>query len=348
MSVSGPAQDVSHAAAWHLPHRFDEGNPAAERSTRLVLGITLLMMVAEIIGGLYSNSMALLADGWHMSSHAVAIGMAALAYALARRHAHDTRYAWGTWKIEVLGGFVSALLLLLVAAAMLWGSVERLFAPLAIHYTEAIWIAVIGLVVNLVCAALLHGAHDHDHGHGHSHDHALAHDDHDHDDHDHDHDHDDHDDHAHAHHGEDVNLRSAYVHVLADAATSLLAIAALLGGSWLGWWWLDSVIGMVGAVVVAVWALGLLRETGAVLLDHERHLPVGERVRARVLDTANGGDIEISDLHVWRVGRSRYACVLGLVTHRAELQPDDVRGWLRSLPELYHVNVEINRCSACR
>lgn len=326
-----------------MPHQFDEGNPAAERGTRWVLVITLLMMVAEIVAGLLANSMALLADGWHMSSHAIAIGMAALAYAMARRHANDPRYAWGTWKIEVLGGFASAFALVGVAALMAWSSAERLLNPLPIHYGEAIWVAVIGLLVNLACAKILHGAHgDHSHHHGHhdhDHNHAAGRDKHDH-----------HPGHVAKHeHGahQDVNLRSAYVHVLADAMTSVLAIAALLGGSLFGWQWLDPAIGLFGSVVVAVWAVGLLRDTSAVLLDREMQGPIVEQLRAALQAPANGGDIEIADLHLWRVGRSRYACILGLVTHRADLEPQQVRDWLADVPALYHVSVEINHCDHC-
>ncbi|MDB5801799.1 MAG: cation transporter [Rhodocyclales bacterium] len=328
----------SHASHdWEMPHQFDEGNPAAERGTRWVLVITLLMMVAEIVVGLFSNSMALLADGWHMSSHAIAIGMAALAYTMARRHAHDPRYAWGTWKIEVLGGFASAFALVGVAGLMAWSSIERLISPLPIQYGEAIWVAVIGLVVNLVCARILHGAHghhdeDHEHHddhHGHTHHHDAA--------------------HSHSAHGAhaDVNLRSAYVHVLADAMTSVLAIAALAGGYLFGWQWLDPAIGFFGSIVVAIWAVGLLRDTSAVLLDREMQGPIVEQLRSALLAPANGGDIEIADLHLWRVGRSRYACILGLVTHRADLEPQHVRAWLTNVPALYHVSVEINHCGAC-
>ncbi|MDB5814116.1 MAG: cation transporter [Rhodocyclales bacterium] len=314
-----------------MPHHFDEGNPAAERSTRWVLVITLLMMVAEIVVGFFSNSMALLADGWHMSSHAIAIGMAALAYTMARRHAGDPRYAWGTWKIEVLGGFASAFALVGVAGVMAWSSAERLISPLPIQYGEAIWVAAVGLVVNLVCAKILHGAHaqhDDDHNHHHHHEHGHNH---------------------HGHHGAhvDVNLRSAYVHVLADAMTSVLAIAALGGGLLFGWQWLDPAIGLFGSAVVAVWAVGLLRNTSAVLLDREMQGPIVDQLRAAVLAPSNGGDIEIADLHLWRVGRSRYACIIGLVTHRLDIEPQHVRTWLADVPALYHVSVEINHCGAC-
>ena len=324
------------------PHDFDEGNPSAERGTRWVLAITLAMMAVEIVAGWRFGSMALLADGWHMSSHAVAIGTAALAYAMARRHVNDQRYAWGTWKIEVLGAFASAMVLLAVALIMAWESVTRLLQPVPVEYGEAILVAVIGLVVNLVCARILHGAsHHHDEHDHHDHGeqaHAEAHD----DEHEHEHEHE----HDHDHH-HDINLRSAYVHVLADAMTSLLAIGALVGGLWFGWQWLDPVIGLVGSVVVFVWAIGLLRNSAATLLDREMEGPIVDRLRRRLIEADEQGDVEVSDLHVWRVGRARYACIISLVTHRADLSPEQVRGWLKAQPELYHVTIEISHCAAC-
>jgi cation diffusion facilitator family transporter len=232
-------------AEWQHDHVFDTGNTAGERGARLVMWITAAMMVVEIAAGWFYNSMALLADGFHMSSHTVAIGLSAFAYAAARKHAKDSRFAFGTWKIEVLGGFASAIFLLVVVALMVYGSVERLLQPEPIHYREAIFIAVLGLAINLVSARILGAAHHHVHGHAHG---------------DHDHDH------AHGHH-HDLNLKSAYIHVIADAATSVAAIVALAGGWWLGWSWLDPVMGIVGAIVVAFWAKGLIVDTGKVLLD---------------------------------------------------------------------------------
>lgn len=235
---------------WLHDHKFHEGNPAGERGTRLVMWITAAMMVVEVIAGWWFNSMALLADGWHMSSHALAIGLSAVAYGMTRRHAGDTRYAFGPWKIEVLAGFASAIVLLGVVALMLYSSVERLFAPQPIQYQQAIVIAVIGLLVNIVCARILgtaHHAHADKDGHLHNHGH-------------------------HAPHTDDLNLRSAYVHVVADAATSILAIAALAGGMLLGWSWLDPIMGIAGGILVAVWAIRLVRDTSGVLLDREMHI----------------------------------------------------------------------------
>ncbi|MBV8037511.1 CDF family Co(II)/Ni(II) efflux transporter DmeF [Roseateles sp.] len=307
-------------AEWRHEHVFDRGNDAGERGTRLVTRITAAMMLVEIAAGWFYNSMALLADGLHMSSHAVAIGLSAFAYAAARRHARDPRYAFGTWKIEVLGGFASAIFLLVIVALMVYGSVERLFSPASIHYPEAMAIAVLGLLVNLGCALILGNAHRHEHDHGHLHG----------------------DDHGHHHH--DLNLKSAYLHVIADAATSVAAIAALAGGWWLGWAWLDPVMGIVGAVVVAVWAKGLIAETAKVLLDREMDHPVVDEIRAVIAERGAAGETLIADLHVWRVGRAAHACALSLVTHDAQLTPRQVREWLAVHEEIVHSTIEIHRC----
>ena len=312
------AEDLSR---WMHVHVFDEGSEAAERGTRAVMWITTVMMVLEIAAGWWSHSMALLADGWHMSSHAVAIGLSVMAYATARRYAQDPRFAFGTWKIEILGGFASAIFLLGVAIVMLAGSVERLFSPQPIHYQEAIWIAVLGLVVNVACALILGRAHHHGHTHGHSHDHAHGH-------------------LGHAHHDHhDLNLRSAYLHVMADAATSVLAIVALLGGWMWGWFWLDPLMGIVGAVLVAVWARGLIVDTGRILLDREMDHPVVDEIR-EVVEQA--GQTRITDLHVWRVGKKVYSCAMTVVTRDAGLNPDVLRERLAVHEEIVHSTIEIH------
>lgn len=300
---------------------FDAGNPLAERGIRRALWLTAAMMIVEIGGGWWFNSMAVLADGWHMFSHALALGLSAFAYGFARRQARHHRYAFGTWKIEVLGGYTSALLLLAVAALMTYQSVERLVAPVAIRYTEAIAIAVVGLAVNLVCAWWLRGTHDHDHDHDHGPDRARG------------------VEHAASHRG-DVNVRSAYVHVLTDAATSVLAIIALCGGLWFGASWLDPAMGLAGAVLVAVWAQGLLRDSGRVLLDAEMDTPLIAAVRAVI---ENGAvPARVTDLHVWRVGRAKYACVVS-VTTSADVDGEYFRRALRVHAELAHVTVEVDR-----
>jgi len=310
----------------HAP-RFDSGNPLAEASIRRAFWLTTVMMVIEVAGGWWFNSMAVLADGWHMSSHSLALGLSAFAYAFARRQAANRRYAFGTWKVEVLGGYTSAILLLGIAFFMTWQSIERLVVPQAIHYDEAIAIAVVGLAVNLVCAWWLRGHHHgHEDGHAHEHEpqpaHAGA--------------------HRHGHH-QDLNVRAAYLHVVADAGTSVLAILALTGGKLWGLAWLDPGMGLVGAVLVAVWAQSLLRDSGRVLLDAEMDAPVVKEVRAVI----EHGKVpaRITDLHVWRVGRARYACVVSLTTS-SQKDGDYFRRELAVHEELAHITVEVDHIPA--
>jgi cation diffusion facilitator family transporter len=308
---------------WTHDHLFDPGSQAAERGTRAVMWITAAMMVVEIAAGWWFNSMALLADGWHMSSHAIAIGLSALAYAAARRYARDPRFAFGTWKIEVLGGFASAIFLLGVVALMVFGSVERMLSPQSIHYQEALAVAVLGLMVNVVCAWILGGAQDHEHHPG-----ELL-----------------HHENTHGVHHHDLNLKSAYLHVIADAATSVLAIIALTGGWLYGWSWLDPAMGIVGAALVGSWAKNLLAETGKVLLDREMDHPVVDEIRQVVETGPQAGDTRIADLHVWRVGKRAYACALSVVTHDRTLTPNRVREELRMHEEIVHATIEIHQCS---
>ena len=279
----------------------------------MVIAITAVMMVVEIAAGLMSHSMALLADGWHMSTHVIAFLITGLAYYFARRHAANERFSFGTGKIGVLGGFTSAVILSIVAFLMAGESTRRLFAPLTIHFNEAIGIACVGLLVNLGCASLLSDAHRQDHHVG---------------------------DATHHHH-HDLNLRAAYLHVLADAFTSMLAILALTSGKFFGWAWLDPVVGLVGSAVVFSWAYNLLRDTSGILLDRtpaSSDLP--DEIRRAV---ESDGDSIVTDLHVWQVGVGKFAAVVSIVAH--EPRPSDYyRALCRKHDELVHVTIETQHC----
>jgi cation diffusion facilitator family transporter len=318
---------------WQHPHDFVGAQAReAERRTWWVVGITVAMMVGEIVAGMAWHSMALLADGWHMGTHAVAIGVAGVSYWLARRWASDARFSLGPWKVEVLGAYSSAVLLAAVALSIGVESVQRFFAPAAIAYDESLAVAVLGLAVNLLCAWLLEGAH----AHGHAHEpHHAAH------EHDHEHEHE-HEVHAHHHHG-DINLRAAYVHVLADAATSVLAIAALLAGRFYGWAWLDPLVGLVGALVIAQWAYALIRTSATILLDREMDHPLAVLVRQRL---QSDGDATVADLHLTRVGGDRFA-VHATVVAGAPLSADSYRDRVADLDKVAHVTIEVNRCEDC-
>ncbi|WP_077146430.1 CDF family Co(II)/Ni(II) efflux transporter DmeF [Sphingopyxis sp. KK2] len=317
MSLDSQIDDLTH------DHVFlGAGHDENGRRTLWVVAITAVMMVAEIVAGLAFNSMALLADGFHMATHAGALGIAAIAYAYARKHARNPRYSFGTGKVGDLAGFASALILGFVALGIAFESAQRLLDPRPVDFMDATVVAVIGLVVNIVCAVLLGGGHSHGPGHGHHHGHDHRH------DHDHDHDHD----HAKPAHHSDNNMRSAYVHVLADALTSVMAIAALLGGRYLGWVWLDPVIGIVGSVVIAVWAWSLIRDTAAVLLDSSE--PALE-AKIRALLAAHP-DIRVADLHVWRVGPAAHAAIVSVEGGDCE----SIRRHLKAIPEIAHLTVE--------
>ena len=333
---------------WRHSHDFGtQAERSAERRTRWVVGITFVAMVVELMAGWLTGSMALLADGWHMASHVGALGMAAFAYRFARQHAGDGRFTFGTGKVTALAGYTSALGLSLVALWMVVESAQRLYQPVTIHYAEAMGVALLGLAVNLASAWLLD--HDHGHRHGHAHDHD------DHGDHEHHHpthgheqghEHAHADDHDHHHHEHvDHNLKAAYLHVLADALTSVLAIVALAGGMVYGWSFLDPIMGIVGVAVVGRWAVGLARDSARVLLDAEDHGRTEAEVR-RIIATQP--DLEIADLHLWRVGPASRACILSLVTH-APKPVDDYRRLLAGVDGLDHLTVEINHCrgAAC-
>ncbi|MBX9940417.1 MAG: CDF family Co(II)/Ni(II) efflux transporter DmeF [Candidatus Obscuribacterales bacterium] len=317
-------------------HSFDNGNESGEKATGLAVLITAAMMIVEIVCGWLFNSMALLADGWHMSSHAMALGLSLLAYQAARKLSRDERFTFGTWKIEVLGGYSSALMLVGVALLMLYQSVEHLFKPSPIQFDQAILVAVIGLAVNLVCAFLLQGGHSHSHeGHSHTHEaHSHSHE-------AHIHSHTASDQHSHGHdHHRDINLHSAYLHVLADAATSLLAIVALLGGKFFALNWLDPVMGIVGAFLVLGWARGLIKESALVLLDAQMNAPVVSEVREVIASLPS--QAELTDLHIWRVGRGKFACIVS-ISVQEDLSPELVKEKLAIHEELVHITVEVNR-----
>jgi len=311
--------NISH---WQHSHHFSGSNPDGERNTFYVLLLTVVTMVAEIVAGVWYGSMALLADGWHMGTHVAAFLITLFAYRYARRHADNPAYSFGTGKVNVLGGFASAVALSVVALVMLVESVVRVFEPHAIQFDQAILVALLGLAVNLVSALLLKDHHHHDHGHhGHAH-----------------HDHDHHDDHSHS--GHDHNLRAAYLHVLADAMTSVLAIAALLGGKYLGLNWLDPLMGIVGALIISRWAIGLVKQSAPVLLDAS----INDQQRAAIRQTIEqDGDNQVADIHIWKVSGNDYAAIISLVTHQPR-HTDHYKALLSPFSQLTHITIEVNEC----
>lgn len=303
--------------AWRHDHAFlGARHDKNERRTWMVVGLTATMMVVEIIGGAIFGSMALVADGWHMSSHAGALAIGALAYRFARRHARNERFAFGTGKVGELAGFSSALVLAMIALLIGYESSLRLLNPVPISFDQAIAIAVVGLAVNLGSAWLLRDEHSHHHTH---------------DGHEHDHD--------HHHHAHDHNLRAAYLHVLADALTSVLAISALLAARFFGWVWMDPAMGIVGALVIALWSFGLLRSSGAVLLDAVPDPALARRIRERL----EVGTDRVADLHVWRLGPGHIGVIASVVSD-APQAPDTYKTRLADLSALSHVTVEVHAC----
>jgi len=304
-------------AKWQQSHDFRHGHEdAAENRVLWVIAITALTAVAELAAGYLFGSMALVADGWHMCSHAAALGISAVGYVAARRLTGHERFTFGTGKIGPLAGYTSAVLLALVAAAMTAQSVGRLLEPVPVRFDEAIAVAVVGLAVNLVCAWLLRArphTHGDDHAHGHGHEHAPA---------------------------RDHNLAAAYLHVIADALTSVLAIGALVAGKYLGWTALDAIAGIVGGAIILHWSAGLMRGSARVLLDAEDTGELAERVRRRI---EHGTSHRVADLHVWRVGLSAYACIVTIVTHEP-VSAEDFKRSLGEIAEIRHLTVEVNRC----
>lgn len=304
----------------HTPsHDFRHGNASGERRTTLVLALTVIVMAVEIVAGHLTGSMALLADGWHMGTHAAAFAITVFTYRYARRHARDLRFSFGPGKVGALGGFASAMLLGIVALYMAWESVLRLLRPEPIAFDQAMLVAALGLLFNLFGAWLLGSGHDHGSGHAHGHGHGHGHG-------------------GDGHH--DLNLRAAYLHVLADALTSVVAIAALLGGKYLGWNWLDAAVGLLGAVLISRWAYGLVRDTSTVLLDREMDNPVAAEIREAV---ESDGDSRLTDLHLLRVGLGQYAVVATIVTH-ADRTAAEYRERIAIHEELVHFNLEVARC----
>ncbi|MDQ6993842.1 MAG: CDF family Co(II)/Ni(II) efflux transporter DmeF [Mariprofundus sp.] len=288
-------------------HDFTPSNPVAEKRTGQVLALTAVMMVIEIIAGTMLGSMALLADGWHMGTHVAAFLISIFAYRYARKHAHSNKLTFGPGKVSVLGGFASAITLGVVALLMCAESIQRVFNPHTIHFDEAIGVAVIGLMVNLISALLLKDGHHH-----HSHDHA--------------------------HHHHDHNLRAAYMHVIADALTSLLAIVALLSGKYFAWFWLDPVMGIVGAIIITRWSITLLKETAPILLDSSIDTEYLDSVKEAL---ERSDDNRVSDLHIWKVGANHYAAIISLVTH----SPKPVmhyKALLQDFHKLSHLTIEVN------
>lgn len=305
--------------SWQHSHDFSVKNEKGERRTQYVLILTAITMVVEIAAGSVYGSMALLADGWHMGTHVAAFFITIFAYRYARKHATNPAYAFGTGKVNVLGGFASATALAVVALVMLIESLQRMFVPHTIHFNEAIFVACIGLLVNVVSAFLLKDNHSHTHQHGHNHGNH--------------HDHDD-------HHHQDHNLRAAYLHVLADAMTSLLAIVALVSGKYLGWHWLDPVMGIVGAVIITRWSYGLLRQTSPILLDASIEEDYKRAIRESI---ENDADNRVSDIHIWKVGANHYAAIISLVTHYPNTT-EYYKNLLSQFSRLSHVTIEVNEC----
>ncbi|UCZ55951.1 CDF family Co(II)/Ni(II) efflux transporter DmeF [Desulfurispirillum indicum] len=325
---SAPSMDTcTLVARINSEHDFGQGTKrSAERRTLIVTILTLVTMIGEIAGGWLTGSMALLADGIHMGGHTVALGLATLAYYLARRHAHDRRLSLGSGKIADLAAYTSALFL---GASILWlvyESVNRLLNPQSLYAMEALMVAVIGLLVNLVSAWLLAGSHDHHHGHDHDHDHHHG------------------DSHESHHHHQDNNLRAALVHVIADAVTSVAAIVGLLAAWLWGWNWLDPVIALVASLVILRWSFGLLRQTSAVLLDAEGPKQLRNRIRSRLEGVA---DSRVTDLHLWSVGQGAWTLMASVVSHHP-VSPEVYKEQLADMAGIHHPIIEVYYCEECQ
>lgn len=302
---------IHNLTNWQHPHDFSGNSESVQKRTKWVILITLAMMVAEIAGGYIFGSMALLADGWHMGTHAAALGITLFAYIYAKKHANDDSFSFGTGKVAVLGGYTSAVILVIVALLMIVESVQRFISPVPIQYNDALIVAIIGLAVNAVCAMLLQDHHHH--GHDHSHHHCEHH---------------------------DHNLKAAYFHVLADALTSFLAIFALLAGKYFGWDKLDSIMGIVGAVVILFWAKNLIKETALILLDGGVNQELTDKIKS-ILE--NDADNRVTDLHIWRISENHMSAIISVVTHYPK-PPEYYKQLLINLKKLSHISIEVIQC----
>ncbi|WP_324282036.1 CDF family Co(II)/Ni(II) efflux transporter DmeF [Cyanobacterium aponinum UTEX 3221] len=296
---------------WQHPHYFILDNQKGEKKTQIVMALTAITMIVEIITGMLSGSMALLADGWHMATHVGAFAITLFTYQYARKNLHNPKYTFGTGKVGVLGGFANAVALGVIALVMILESGMRLLNPDTILFNEAIAVAILGLIVNLISAFLLQDDHDHHH--------------------DHDHDH-------HNHH--DHNLQAAYLHVLADALTSVMAIIALFTGKYLDWVWMDALMGVVGAGVIAKWAYGLIKDTGLILLDGT----ADKKTRLAIIDAIEAdSDNQVADIHIWYLSQNDLSAMISVVTHHPQ-PPEYYKQLLRHIPNLTHILIEVNRC----
>lgn len=307
----------SHTELQH-DHLFNDDHTGSQRGIVIVAVITAVTMAAEIVAGTLFGSMALVADGWHMGTHMLALGVSLVAYALARRYMRDSRFAFGTWKIEILGGYTSALLLGAVGISMCFASVERIVSPVTIQYDHALLVAIIGLAVNVVSALILAGSTT---GHDHAH-----------------HNHQKQNPHTDTRH-RDINMHAAYIHVVTDALTSGLAIGALVVAKYLDWNFMDPAAGLIGAGLILRWTYGLLKESGSILLDRESDAHTTEEIRAKI---ESDGVTRVSDLHVWQIAGGKYACIVVLVTQKDRFTIADFKNRLGDDHDLVHTSIEMH------
>ncbi|WP_418357723.1 CDF family Co(II)/Ni(II) efflux transporter DmeF [Shewanella basaltis] len=315
------------AAKYTHHHNFASVNEQNVKRTWYVLIITVITMAVEVVAGTLYGSMALLADGWHMGTHAAAFCITLFTYSYAKKHAQSDKFSFGIGKVGVLGGYTSAIALGIVAIIMLAESVHRLLSPVDIQFNQSILVAIIGLVVNIASMFILgHDHHGHDHSHAHSHSHAH------HDEHEH------HEHHEH-HSGHDHNLKAAYFHVLADALTSVLAICALLVGKYLGWYWLDPMMGIVGAVIITKWALGLMKQTSPILLDEN----IDKAYQADIINTIEDENTQVTDIHIWKISADHYSASIAVCT-KTDASAQSIKHALHKFDKLSHFTIEVNHC----